>query len=148
MKILVAAEGNTLESQVSKRFERSGWFLFIDTEVHTLEALQPRTPRDQHTMLSRAAQLRVSAVIAGRINFGNLRLLSSLNVHVAYAHNMSARQALEKLDNGELQALVVPKQTRNLPRGKNQKTAGFRQRFAAGTPRGQHHLQQYAGRGH
>jgi len=148
MKTLIATEGSTLDSPVARRFERAAWYLIVDDEVHTLNACQPQSPHDHHKILARAAQDNVATVVAGKVGFGNLQLMSSFNFKVAYAHNMSAHEAVEKLSHGELRALVVRKKGERPPYTRGQKHAGIRECFAGGTQRGQHHLQQYSGRGH
>ncbi|MFQ5799339.1 MAG: hypothetical protein ACE5H0_11720, partial [Bacteroidota bacterium] len=87
-------------------------------------------------------------------------LISSFNLQVVLARNVTAQEAIERLRKGELKVLDAPtlrhsvEERELLRRGQREqyerggKRGKGRGRFTAGTLRGRHHLQQYSGRGH
>ena len=148
MKTFIAAEGDSLESPVAGRFERAGRYLLVDDMTGTLTSLQHPAAHHHHALLATAASENVDTVVAGKISFGNLQFMASLGMRMAYVHHMSAREAMEKLQRGDLKACVVRERDQRQPPGRRHKAIGIREGFSSGTPRGQHHLQQYGGRGH
>lgn len=160
MKTLIAAECDTLESGISKRFGKAAWYLIVDLETLAVTSSQNVDPRDHHEIVSKAAELGVTTIITGNIGPRSYDLISSSNMQIALARNMTAREAIEKLKKGELKILDAPtlkqsveeheflRRGRREQFGKGGKRGGSKGGFAAGTPRGRHHLQQYGGRGH
>jgi predicted Fe-Mo cluster-binding NifX family protein len=158
MKFLVASIGNRLESYVAKRFEHAAWYLIVDSETHALDARQHITPQDRHRVLDKAAAENVHAVIAGKFGENSLKLIQAHEMYVALLHGMSAQQALEKIAAHEIklqEAKEIERQRGILAATPQQRTfrnSGTKVPSAAGhtsdSARGQHHLQQYGGRGH
>lgn len=160
MKTLIAADGDTLESRISKRFGKAAWYLIVDSGPLEVSTFQNREPRDHHEIVPKAAEHGVTTIITGNIGPRSYDLISSFNMQIALARNMSAREAIEKLKKGELKILDAPtlkqsveeheflRRGRREQFGRGGKRGGSKGGFAAGTPRGRHHLQQYGGRGH
>lgn len=160
MKILIAADGNTLDSRLSKRFGKAQWYLIVDDESLDVKAAQNVGPRDHHDIVPKAAAEGVETVITGNIGPRSYELMSSNNLKVALARNISAREALERLKKNDLRMLDAPtlkqsveehelhRRERRQQFGKGGARGRGKQGFVSVTPRGRHHLQQYGGRGH
>ncbi|MFQ5797081.1 MAG: NifB/NifX family molybdenum-iron cluster-binding protein [Bacteroidota bacterium] len=56
MKILIAADGNTLDSRISKRFGKGAWYLIVDLETMRVNAFENVEPRDHHEIVPKAAE--------------------------------------------------------------------------------------------
>ncbi|MBI4535628.1 MAG: hypothetical protein HY708_05065 [Ignavibacteriae bacterium] len=158
MKILVACDGSTLDSRVAKRFERAEWFLIAESTDKNFQAIQNLTPHDHHTIVDTAARENVQALVAGKFVFGSAHRMSLYNLRVAIAHNMTAREAIEKINRKDL-ILVEAAHLRHLIEEKDLARRGRNLQFLkgqnraktglhTGNMRAQHHLQQYSGRGH
>jgi predicted Fe-Mo cluster-binding NifX family protein len=161
MRVLIAADGKTLGSGVSKRFGNARWYLIVDPETETVvEELENVNPEDHHEVVSKAAKRGVTTIITGNIGPRSYELMSLHNLQVAHAKQMAASAALVRFKEGVLKILDAPTVRKNveeralLLQGRRQQ---FRKRgrprtgkgsYVGGAPRGQHHLQQYAGRGH
>ncbi len=160
MKVLVAADGKTLDSRISKRFGKAAWYLVVDLETLNLRASENKGPHTHHEIVRKVAGKGVTTIVTGNIGPGSYDLIASLSIQVALARNMLAREAVERLKKGELKILDAPTlrhsiEERELLRrgqraqyGRGGKWGKGKRGFGAGTPRGRHHLQQYSGRGH
>jgi predicted Fe-Mo cluster-binding NifX family protein len=140
-----------MEGAVSRSFETARWYLVVGGEI--VEAFQNGSRHDRHDALVSAALQKVEAIIAGSVARGTALLMSSLNLRVAYARGMSVREAVAKLEEGDLhllgpigddmsQQVGVPRNGGAKPRSWSGKS------FPSVATRAQHHLQQYSGRGH
>ena len=159
MKVLIAAEGTSWESPIAHRFESAVWYLLVEEKSREKEEYQNLPPHDHNGILILASQAHVAAVVAGWINPATAKLMQSLNLRLAVAHNERVRDVVKKLSHKELhssdlstfrQGLVIPgTSTRGFPVlvKKGPKYAGGAV-SPTNTPRGHHHLQQYGGRGH
>lgn len=160
MKVLVATDGRTLESRISRRFGKAGWYLVVDVENQVVEEFPNLTVDDHHNIILESAGLGVSTVITGNLGPRTYELISSNNLRIALARNMTAREAIEHLEQGRLKILDAPTLKKSVEEHEllmkdrreqfSKRRNAFRGRgivFGA-TPRGQHHLQQYGGRGH
>lgn len=159
MKVLVAAEGTSLQSQVARRFENAVWYIIMDTETEKKEVYQNLFPHDHNNILVTASRLHVPTVIAGWVNAATARLMLSLNLHFVAAGKMMLRGAIRKLQQGELEiadlasfrhGLVTPgiNRRRALTLSKMYPRIDGITTIPGLTSRGRFHLQQYSGRGH
>jgi predicted Fe-Mo cluster-binding NifX family protein len=158
MRFLVATVGNTLHSPVAKHFEHAAWYLIVDDATHTFDAARNITPNDHHSILTRASSDDVDIVIGGKFTLGSLKQIVSRDLRIAHAHGIAAHDAIEKIKAGEIPTQSDLASPELAPRtitlaqrvvtmkGKQKKTLDAR--YAAGSSRAQHHLQQYGGRGH
>lgn len=156
MKLLVASVGMSLESFIVKRFEHAAWYLFVDTEAGSLEAIHHRTPHDRHGALSRAVADRVDAVVAAKFGEHSLKVLNSGGIPVAIVHGIPGRAAVAKILSERI-PLTSPEELipgKGIETGRAVNMAGMYRApkpangYSSDTARGQHHLQQYGGRGH
>jgi predicted Fe-Mo cluster-binding NifX family protein len=158
MKYLIASVGNTLESYVAKRFEHATWYLIVDDETPLVDATQNILPHDHSTILARAVLENVETVVAGKFSAGSLKFIRSRELMTAHVHGISANHALEKIELGEIKtesewSFDEEKEqlVGTLPRTRVSKIRKSRlesSQYSSDSSRGQHHLQQYGGRGH
>jgi len=156
MKLLIAADGSAMTGRVARRFERAVWYVLVDDEKGIFGAVRNDTPMDHARILVRAANEGVTIVVTDKLGRKTVRHLLSHHLRVAAGRGLTIREVMEKSLRGELHSLteeelhqqveVRPVSTVPVPR---QKRAPRTHIIAVGgTPRGQHHLQQYSGRGH
>jgi predicted Fe-Mo cluster-binding NifX family protein len=161
MKVLIAADGKTLGSGISKRFGSARWYLIVDPETDTVvEKLENVNREDHHEVVLKAAERGVTTIITGNIGPRSYELMSLHNLQMAHAKQMTVREALVRFKEGTLKILDAPTVRKNveehalLLQGRRQQFRKARRLttgkgyYSGGIPRGQHHLQQYAGRGH
>lgn len=161
MRVLIASDGKTLGSTIAKRFGHARWYLIVDLETGKVVTTQQNVNReDHHDVVAKAAGEGVTAILTGNIGPRSYELISLHELQVAHAKHMTVQEALDRFRAGGLKILDAPTVRRNveehafLMQGRRQQfRKGGRSRAGWGssggqTPRGQHHLQQYAGRGH
>ena len=160
MRLLVAAEGNTLDARVAPRFEKAPWYLLVDTDTLSLEAISNNSPDARRHIVPRAKGSGVNTVVAGGLGMHAHGLMWSNDMAVAVVHSASVREAVERLEKNELKLLgaldlrhiadehTVRRDQRRILSGKKGGMKQSRKTLIGVTPRGQHHLQQLAGRGH
>lgn len=109
MKVLIAVQGTTLDSMVAKRFGHAPYYLIIDLDSMQIQLIDnPEVHDETHAMIPQMAENGVKRFITGNIGPHAFELTKSLNVQVALARQMSAREALEKLQRSELEILTAP----------------------------------------
>ena len=159
MKFLVAALGKRLDSIVAKRFEHAAWYLLVDSETKSVEAIRHITPQDRHKALQMAAGQHVEIVVAGRCGDTSLKQMRNHAMRLALVHGVDAARALERIQTHNIvladadvaadeRVFAVEAVQRGLAKAKRAKTSYGTTGFASDTARGHHHLQQYGGRGH
>ncbi len=159
MKVLVAAEGNTLDHRVARKFSHATWYLEVDLETDECTARHDPDHARKQEILREAAAGGVTAVIIGHIGPHGFGLLSANGLQAAFAPGAPGREALREFHDGKLKMLDAPtiaqsledrerrKQATRLEHARHQKNkpgGGY----AGPTQRGRHHLQQFGGRGH
>ena len=161
MKVLIAADGKTLDSRIAKRFGHAVWYLIVDLETDkVVERLENVRSEDHHEVVPKAAERGVTTIVTGNIGPRSYELISLYSLQVAHAKQMTVRAALVRLKEGALRILDAPSVRKNVEEhelllqgrraqfGKGRRTETARGTYSSATPRGQHHLQQYGGRGH
>ena len=109
MKILMAVQGKTLDSKVAKRFGHAPYYLKVDLDSMQSQLIDNTDVHDEtHAIIPQMAEKGVEIFITGNIGPNAFELAKSLNLQVALARQMSAREALDKLQRGELQILTAP----------------------------------------
>lgn len=109
MKVLIAAQGTTLDSPVAKRFGHAPYYLNVDLDSMEIHVIDNAEHHDEtHAIIPQMAKNGVKVFITGNIGPHAFELANSLNRQVALARKMSAREALEKLQRGELKILTAP----------------------------------------
>jgi predicted Fe-Mo cluster-binding NifX family protein len=160
MKLLISAEGAMLNSRVSKRFSHAQQYLIVETESLDFQPLSLPSHMSKHEVISKAVPEGVVGVITGHVGPHVFATLAARNLFAVLVHNATVAEAVERFNRNELKILSAPALhatpdeyhqpavfQRQTVRSKDMlhiNTAGY----AAGTSRGRHHLQQFAGRGH
>ena len=156
MKLLIAADGDSLDSRVARRFGNAAWYFLIDAD--SLEWTATRRSRDIGSILQWAFEGGAKIVVAGHVGARMLNNCRAFGFGCAHARTISISEAVSRHTRGELHTVPVP-QT-GLPI-----LGWFPWRPFASlsfprlaprpwwvhdpvTPRGRHHLQQLSGRGH
>jgi len=158
MKLLLAAEGNTLDSRIARRFEKADWYLFVDADKDNVVAVPNLEHRRHHDIIPKAVGQGITTIITGNPGPRSCNLISSLNMSVALVCHVTGREAIQKIQKGELPILDAAtlkhhledqamrrKGLRAVHTGAGMRGKGY---VAQVTPRGHHHLQQLSGRGH
>lgn len=112
MKVALSATGNHIDAVVDRRFGRCPWFLFVDTESLTCEAIENRHANAHSGAGTSAAQLvlekEVDAVISGPVGPNAYEVLKQGAVNIWIAPDeMSARDAIDKFKNDELEQMKM-----------------------------------------
>jgi predicted Fe-Mo cluster-binding NifX family protein len=109
VKVVIAANGPTLDSPVAKRFGRAPYYVFWDSGSGQAQAIDNTQPDDEtHAIIARMAGRGVEVFITGNIGPHAFELTRSLGCRVALARRMSAGEALDRLSKDELQILNEP----------------------------------------
>jgi predicted Fe-Mo cluster-binding NifX family protein len=109
MKVLIAANGPTLDSSVAKRFGHAPYYLYVDSETGQAQAISNTDPHDEtHAIIPQLVGQGVEVFVTGNIGPHAFKLIRSFKRQVALARRMSAGQALAKLQRGELELLSAP----------------------------------------
>jgi predicted Fe-Mo cluster-binding NifX family protein len=111
---LIAADGTTLDSAVAKRFGHASYYLYVDASTGQIQVIE-NTDHDHddhneesHDIIPQMVQQGADVFITGNIGPHAFDLVKSLNRQVAVARKMSVAEALENLQDGELEFLHAP----------------------------------------
>lgn len=157
MIILVAADGPDSGSLIAARFARAPWYHLVDTESGETTLLPAGAFDNRHEVILRAGLLGAVALVAGRCGPGFVPQLIETTMAMAHVHGIPVHEGVRRFLNGALKVVGAPDLRRHL-RGADAGggTAALRAGSAGKprtplfdpvTPRGRHHVQQYAGRG-
>lgn len=109
MKVLVAATGPTLDSLVAQWFGHAPYYLLVDSTTMQVQVIDNRENNDEtHAIIPRMAGQWAEVFITENIGPHAFQLARSLNRRVALARQISAGEALDKLQRGELEFLSAP----------------------------------------
>ena len=109
MKVLIAVQGTTLDSRVAKRFGHAPYYLKVDLDSKQSQLIENSDVHDEtHAIIPQMAGKGVELFITGNIGPNAFELTRSLNLQVALARQMSAGEALERLQRGDLEILTGP----------------------------------------
>lgn len=107
-KYLVASSGDTLDSKVSGRFGHSGYFLVIDPQTMEFKVF-PGISNDEYMQgIGRFVNLGIKKVIVGNIGPAAYNEVISAGCIVYLCRNMSVREAIKKVEDGEISLLKEP----------------------------------------
>jgi predicted Fe-Mo cluster-binding NifX family protein len=106
MKICVTATAGDLNAQVDQRFGRSQYFVFVDSDTMTFEAMPNDAIAAPGGAGIQAAQTVVNkgvdVLISGNIGPNAFQVLSTAGVKVATGVNGTVKEAVEMYKNGKL----------------------------------------------
>jgi hypothetical protein len=111
MKIVVTASGPTLDAAIDPRFARCSYFLLVDSETDTFEALE-NTGEAESGAGIKAAQLLASkdagVVLTGNCGPNAFRTLSAAGIPVVLGCAGVVREVIERYKTGQLQPASEP----------------------------------------
>lgn len=109
MKVIIAANGPTLDSSVAKRFGHAPYYLLVDTATMQVQAIDNSDHDDEtHAIIPEMIGQGVEVFITGNIGPSAFKIVRSLHRQVALARQMPAGEALDRLNRGELEILSAP----------------------------------------
>jgi predicted Fe-Mo cluster-binding NifX family protein len=110
MILCVTARGSTLESQCDPAFGRASYFLFVDTEGQSVDALQNVAPA--HGAGVQAAQTvsdrGATVVVTGSVGPNAFQALMAAGLHVYVGASGTAQDAVDAYHNGTLRLATAP----------------------------------------
>ncbi len=106
MKVVITSQGSNLEDMVDPRFGRCAYFLVVDTDTDSVEAV-PNPGADAMGGAGPMAAQKVSdlgaeAVITGNLGPNAAQSLAALNVKIFRCQEGSGKEAVEALKAGKL----------------------------------------------
>lgn len=112
MKICVTASGNTLDASIDPRFGRAAYFVIVDSESMTFEAIPNTAVGAMSGAGIQAAQniveKGVNVLITGNVGPNAFQALASAGVRIVVGAYGTVRQAVEKYKRGELKETDAP----------------------------------------
>ncbi len=110
MKVVITCQGKSLDDRVDPRFGRCAYFLLVDTESDSTEAVANPGARASGGAGPQAAQkiggLSAQAVITGNVGPKAADSLAALKVKVYQTNEGTAREALEAFKAGNLKEIA------------------------------------------
>lgn len=109
MKILIAAKGNNLESEIHSRYGHADYYLIVDSsDTEKFESMQMNLESLEDHGISKFKELGITHAIAG--NFGTFAFNDVVGggIKPFICRKMSAREAIQKVINGEVPELKEP----------------------------------------
>ena len=112
MKICITSDGDNLDSRVDPRFGRCRYFLIVDTDTLTFEAVQNTNAEAMGGAGIQSAQLiaekGVKAVLTGNVGPNAFLTLQSADIEVITGVTDTIREAAEKYKRGEFKPTQGP----------------------------------------
>lgn len=112
MKIAVTTQGPNLDDKVDPRFGRCAYFLVVDTETMTAEAVENANVNAGGGAGIQSAQLiadrGVSHVLTGNCGPNAYRTLEAAEIKIIVGVSGIAREAVEKFKSGDLDVTDAP----------------------------------------
>ena len=106
MKVLLATEGNTLESKIAKRFGEAPYYLIYDTETNKVETTVNHGHDDNHSELIKLVEEGILYYIVGNTGPNAFNVLNERNAKLYLARGMVAQEALNTFQSGKLEQLT------------------------------------------
>ncbi|OGC41848.1 dinitrogenase iron-molybdenum cofactor biosynthesis protein [candidate division WOR-3 bacterium RBG_13_43_14] len=112
MKICITARGQDMNSEIDPRFGRCEYFLIIDTETLDLEAVPNPNINSSGGAGIQSGQLiaskDVKKVLTGNVGPNAFQTLQAAGIEVITGVSGNIKQAVEKLNRGELRTASGP----------------------------------------
>lgn len=159
MRLLVAAEGKTLDDRVARKFGHATVFLVLDPETLEVKVLKNAETTRKDFVLEQAAADGVTAVVTGSMGPRAVSLLSAQKMQAVFAPGVTIREAAEGFLHGKLKTMdpealtqAAEEHEHLAQQGRIEHRQGKGKLPGQGKPPaprgGRHHLQQFGGRGH
>jgi predicted Fe-Mo cluster-binding NifX family protein len=133
MKYLVAATAADLGAQVHKRFGHADAFLVVDPETLEYTAFSGVGHEEPHHGIGRFDGKGIERVIIGNIGPEAFKDVRAVGWEVYLCRNMTVREAIERVQSGELSPIEGPTMKHSVHEGHGQ---GKGERHASGPKRG------------
>ncbi len=114
MKVLLATEGDNLESKIAKRFGHAPYYLIYETETNDFQIRGNKGHSDDHAELKELVRNGVENFIIGNIGPYAFDVLASEGAKIFLARGEVAKEALEKFLNSEIAPLEKPTLKRSI----------------------------------
>ncbi len=112
MKICVTAAGNTLDAQIDPRVGRASYFLIVDSENMSFEAVSNTAAGAMSGAGIQAAQTIASkgadVLITGNVGPNAFQALASAGIKIVVGASGTVREVIEKYKTGELKGTGAP----------------------------------------
>ena len=119
MKYLVAATAASLDAKVHKRFGHADVFLVVDSETFEFTAVKGVGHEEPHHGIGRFDGKGIKRVIVGNIGPEAFKNVQAVGWDVYLCHNMTVREAIEKVQSGKLSPLEAPTMKHSIHEGKS-----------------------------
>ncbi|HER07617.1 MAG TPA: hypothetical protein ENO20_01795, partial [Bacteroides sp.] len=106
-KYLVASSGDSLDSNVSKRFGHSGYFLIVDPDNMEFQAF-PGVSDEESQPVGALLHMGIKKVIVGNIGPSAYNDIKSSGGAVFLCRNMSVLEAVKKVQRGDVPEMKEP----------------------------------------
>ncbi|MEA1981228.1 MAG: NifB/NifX family molybdenum-iron cluster-binding protein [candidate division Zixibacteria bacterium] len=106
MKILLATEGNTLESKIAKRFGEAPYYLIFNSDSKETEARVNHGHDDNHSGLIDLVNEGILYFIIGNTGPNAFNVLDDKNAKLYLARGLAAKDALDDFLNDKLERLT------------------------------------------
>jgi predicted Fe-Mo cluster-binding NifX family protein len=121
MLVMISADGNTLGSQISKRFGQASYYIVYDTDSELFDAIKNdhveeagTNAADEHANLRDFLKKGVKAFIVGNIGPVAFQTIKTPETKVWLARKMTAGEAIKRFISGELSELSGPTAKRSI----------------------------------
>ena len=109
MKIAITAQGEQMQSPVDPRFGRAKWFIVVDTDTGSFEAMDNKKNFDAAQGAGiqagrNAAELGVEAVVTGNVGPKAFTTLNAAGIRVYTGAEGTVQDALDKFKTGALES--------------------------------------------
>lgn len=112
MKIVVSATSDDLDAQIDPRFGRCQYFVIVDTETMSFEALPNTAAGATGGAGIQAARMvankGVQAVLTGSVGPNAFQVLSITGIRIVTGVQGTVREAVEKFKRGQLREIIAP----------------------------------------
>ena len=106
MKILLAAEGNNLESKIAKRFGEAPYYLIYNSETQEIEARINPGHDDNHSGLVDLVNEGILYFILGNTGPNAFNILNEMKAEVYLGRNLIAKDAVDLFLDHKLEKLT------------------------------------------
>jgi predicted Fe-Mo cluster-binding NifX family protein len=111
MKICITSQGATLEALAEERFGRAPFFIIIDTDTGSFEALENQYAGSGGGVGPKAAQLimahKVTALISGMVGGNAREVLLAAGIHLySYRAGGTVKDALDQFNKKTLERVA------------------------------------------
>jgi predicted Fe-Mo cluster-binding NifX family protein len=126
MLVLIGSDGDSLESQIAKRFGHANYFILFNTDTKTFEAIENTAAEHNHENLQDFLDRGVESFIVGNIGPHAFEITNTLKSKVYLARKLNVSESINKFLKGELEHLTEPTAKKSI--GHNQDHDGGKHR--------------------